>query len=177
MITKTLNSVDNPGLPLGNQSSQWFANFYLSRFDHFVKEVLGVRYYIRYMDDFMAIVETKKEAQRILEKMKGFLWQELKLETNNKTQIMPLKNGVDFLGFHLYITKTGKVIRKIRKDSKERMKRKLRAFKPLYEKGLITKEEINRSYESWKGHAQHGSCYSLLQSMDELYKNIFEGDE
>lgn len=177
LITKTLNSVDNPGLPLGNQSSQWFANFYLSKFDHFVKEALGVKYYIRYMDDFVAIVETKKEAQEILEKMKAFLWQELKLETNDKTQIMPLKNGVDFLGFHLYITRTGKVIRKIRKDSKERMRRKLKTFKSLYREGLISKEEIDRSYESWKGHAQHGSCYSLLQSMDSLYKNIFEGDE
>lgn len=176
LIIKILNSADNPGLPLGNQSSQWFANFYLSNFDHYVKEVLRVKYYIRYMDDWIALVETKDKAKYILEKMKEYLWEELRLETNKKTQIFPLKNGVDFLGFHLYITDTGKVIRKIRRDSKERMKRKLKAFKVKYELGLISKEEIDRSYESWKGHARHGSCYRLIQSMDKLYNDIFEGD-
>lgn len=176
LIEKILDSVENPGLPLGNQSSQWFANFYLSKFDHYVKEILGVKYYIRYMDDFIAIVETKTEAQEILRKMKKYLWDELKLETNDKTQISPLKNGADFLGFHLYITQSGKVIRKVRRDSKEKMKKKLRKFKKLYEAGLISKEEIDRSYESWKGHASHGSCYRLIQSMDKLYNDIFEGD-
>ncbi|MFU0784571.1 reverse transcriptase domain-containing protein [Clostridium sp.] len=176
LIIKILNSADNPGLPLGNQSSQWFANFYLSNFDHYVKEMLRVKYYIRYMDDWIALVETKDKAKYILEKMKEYLWEELRLETNKKTQIFPLKNGVDFLGFHLYITDTGKVIRKIRRDSKERMKRKLKAFKVKYELGLISKEDIDRSYESWKGHARHGSCYRLIQSMDKLYNDIFEGD-
>ena len=176
LITKIINSTENPGIPLGNQSSQWFANFYLSKFDHFVKEVLKIKYYVRYMDDWFAIVETKEKAQKILKLMKKFLLNELKLKTNNKTQIFPLKNGADFLGFHLYLTSTGKVIRKIRKDSKERMKRKLKSFKIKYELGLITKEEIDRSYKSWKGHAIHGSCYRLIQEMDKLYNDIFEGD-
>ena len=174
LITKILNG--EKGLPLGNQSSQWLANFYLSCFDHFVKEVLGVKHYIRYMDDFVAIVETKEQAQEILGLMKIFLEDELRLETNQKTQIMPLKNGVDFLGFHLYITATGRVIRKIRRDSKDRMKKKLKSFKSLYEMDLIEKDEIDRSYESWKGHAQHGSCYHLIKEMDKLYEKIFEGD-
>lgn len=128
------------------------------------------------MDDWVAIVETKQEAKEMLESMKEFLCINLKLKTNDKTQIFPLKNGVDFLGFHLYITKTGKVIRKVRRDSKEKMRRKLKTFDTLYELGLISKEEIDRSYESWKGHVSHGSCYRLIQSMDKLYNNIFEGD-
>lgn len=176
LVTKIINSSENPGIPLGNQSSQWFANFYLSRFDHFVKEVLEIKYYIRYMDDFVAIVETKEKAKNILNRMEKYLWSELKLKTNDKTQMFPLKNGVDFLGFHLYITETGKVIRKVRRDSKEKMRRKLKTFKTLYELGLISKEEIDRSYKSWKGHVSHGSCYCLIQEMDKLYNNIFEGD-
>ena len=56
------------------------------------------------------------------------------------------------------------------------MRRKLKTFKTLYELGLITKDEIDKSYESWKGHAQHGSCYRLIQNMDKLYNEIFEGD-
>lgn len=174
LITLLLN--DEVGLPLGNQSSQWLANFYLSCFDHYVKEVLGIKHYIRYMDDFVAIVETKEEAREILGFMNKYLKDELRLETNNKTQIMPLKNGIDFLGFHLYLSSTGKIIKKIRRDSKERMRRKLKSFKTLYELGLIEKDEIDKSYESWKGHASHGSCYHLIKEMDKLYEKIFEGD-
>lgn len=176
LLDQVIDSTDNPGIPLGNQSSQWFANFYLSCFDHFVKEVLRVKHYIRYMDDFVAIVETKEEARDILNRMKEYLWDELRLETNRKTQIFPIKNGVDFLGFHTYITETGKVIRRVRRDSKEKMKRKLKTFKMKYKNGEMTKEQITHSYNSWKGHASHGSCYRLIQEMDKLYNEIFEGD-
>lgn len=176
LATKIINSTASPGIPLGNQSSQWFANFYLSIFDHYVKEVLGVKHFVRYMDDWVAIVETKKEAKEILKNMEEFICATLKLKTNDKTQILPLKNGTDFLGFHLYATKNGKVIRKIRRNSKEKMRRKLKTFKVQYELGLICKEEIERSYKSWKGHASHGSCYFLIQEMDKLYNSIFEGD-
>lgn len=177
LLDQVIDGTPCPGIPLGNQSSQWFANFYMSCFDHYVKEVLGVKYYLRYMDDFFAIVESKEKANEILNKMKEFLWNELKLETNAKTQIFPMKNGVDFLGFHTYITATGKVIRRIRRDSKERMKKKLRKFKKLYKEGKITKEAIDRSYSSWVAHAKHGSCRSLLIEMDKLYADIFKGDE
>jgi len=174
LIEQIIDSTEGPGIPLGNQSSQWFANFYLSKFDHYVKEKLQIKYYIRYMDDWMAIVENKEEAKQKLEAMKTFLEKELKLKTNKKTQIFPLKNGVDFLGFHVYITDSGKVVRKIRTASKRAMKRKLKSFKTKYAKEAMTKEAIERSYESWKGHASHGNCYGLIKEMDILYKNIFE---
>lgn len=174
LIEQIIDSTEGPGIPLGNQSSQWFANFYLSKFDHYVKEKLQIKYYIRYMDDWMAIVENKEEAKQKLEAMKIFLEEELKLKTNKKTQIFPLKNGVDFLGFHVYMTDSGKVVRKIRTASKRAMKRKLKSFKVKYAKGVMTKEAVERSYESWKGHASHGNCYGLIKEMDILYKNIFE---
>lgn len=176
LIERILNSVDNPGIPLGNQSSQWFANFYLSKFDHFVKEKLRIKCFVRYADDFWILVKTKLQAKEILEHIKEFLWDKLKLLTNHKTQIFPLKNGVDFLGFHTYITETGKVIRKVRRESKEGMRKKLKTFKVKYELGLMSKEEIDLSYESWCGHVGHGSCYRLVQEMNKLYNNIFEGD-
>ena len=177
LIEEILNSEESGvGLPLGNQSSQWFANFYLSKFDHYCKEVLGLKYYVRYMDDWFTIIKTKEQAKEILEEMKNFLMVELGLKTNNKTQIFPLKNGMDFLGFHLYITDTGKVIRKVRRESKEKMRQKLKTFETLYELGLIDKDEIDRSYESWKGHVKHGSCYLLIESMDGYYNAILKGD-
>lgn len=176
LLDQIIDSTESPGIPLGNQSSQWFANFYMSCFDHFVKEVLKVKYYIRYMDDFVAIVTTKEEAKEILGKMKEYLWNNLKLKTNDKTQIFPIKNGVDFLGFHTYITDSGKVIRKIRRDSKQRMNRKLKKFKIKYQNKEMTKKDIEQSYESWKGHASHGSCYRLIKDMDLKYNKIFKGD-
>lgn len=174
LIEQIIDSTEGDGIPLGNQSSQWFANFYLSKFDHFVKEKLRIKYYIRYMDDWMAIVETKEEANHKLQEMKNFLETELLLKTNNKTQIFPLKNGVDFLGFHIYMTDSGKVIKKIRTDSKKAMKRKLKAFKNKYEAGEMTKEAIEASYKSWKGHAEHGNCYRLIKEMDKQFNKIFE---
>lgn len=80
------------------------------------------------------------------------------------------------MGFHTYITESGKVIRKVRRDSKEKMKRKLKAFKVKYNNGEMTEEQIKFSYGSWKGHVMHGNCYRLIQEMDKLFNEIFEGD-
>jgi len=174
IVEQIIDSTEGNGIPLGNQSSQWFANFYLSKFDHFVKEKLKIKYYIHYMDDWVAVVENKEEAKQKLETMKIFLEEELKLKTNKKTQIFPLKNGVDFLGFHVYITNSGKVIRKIRTASKKAMKRKMKSFKKKYKEGEMAGDAIKRSYESWKGHASHGDCYGLIKEMGMLYKDIFK---
>ena len=98
-------------------------------------------------------------------------------ELNDKTQIFPLRNGLDFLGFHSYLTDTGKVVRKLRRASRERMKRKLRKYKVMYESGAITKEKITESYQSWRSHASHGDCHALIQKYDQLYNEIFERSE
>lgn len=174
LVENIIDSAEPDGIPLGNQSSQWFANFYLSKFDHFAKEKLGIKHYIRYMDDWVCLVETREEAKEYLQAMKDFLWDELKLKTNSKTQILPIKNGVDFLGFNIRLTKSGKVIRKIRVKSKQAMKRKLKAFKKKYDEGTMTKEAIEHSYKSWVGHASHGNCYGLIKQMDALYDEIFK---
>ncbi|OHW62895.1 reverse transcriptase [Andreesenia angusta] len=176
ILDQTIDNEQGVGINLGFQSSQWYANFYMSSFDHFVKEKLKVKHYIRYMDDWMAIVDSKEEANRILLEMKRYLKSELKLDTNKKTQIFPVKNGLDFLGFHTYLTDSGKVIRKIRRSSKQAMNRKMKTFKKKYKSGRITKDQIDRSYSSWTGHASHGNCYKLRIDMDKKYKEIFKED-
>lgn len=163
------------GLPLGNQTSQWFSILFLSDFDHFVKERLGVKMYLRYMDDFVLIHRDKAFLQKCKSAIVEYL-ASIKLELNNKSHIFPLKNGADFLGFHLYLTETGKVIKRIRRDSKKRLKRKLKKFKPLYENGERTRFDIAEAYGAWKAHASHGNCYYLTQDMDVLFNKIFEGD-
>lgn len=160
------------GIPIGNQSSKIYALLYLNKLDHFVKEVLRIRYYGRYMDDFYLIHEDKavlKEAWARIEEHLAARG----LQLNGKTNIFPLRNGLDFLGFHSYLTDTGKVIRKVRRSSRERMKRKLRKFSVMYAAGAITKEEITASYQSWRSHAMHGQCRSLVEKYDRIFEQIF----
>lgn len=151
----------NVGIPIGNQSSQIFALLYLDPLDHFVKEVLRVKYYGRHMDDFYLICEDKAALQEAWRKIAELL--ALRgLELNGKTNIFPLRNGLDFLGFHSYLTDSGKVIRKVRRSSKSRMARKLRAFEAKYKSGEMTRKEIEDSYRSWRAHASHGNCRNLV---------------
>ena len=113
----------NVGIPIGNQTSQLFALLYLDGLDHFVKEKLGIKFYGRYMDDFFLIHKDKEYLQHCLKEIEAFV-EDRGLSLNAKTNIYPLKNGVDFLGFHTYLTESGAVIRKVRRRSKNNMKRK-----------------------------------------------------
>ena len=90
---------DNVGIPIGNQSSQVYALLYLNELDHYVKEVLRMRYYGRYMDDFFLIHPDKEYLQFCLREIRAYM-DSLGLELNEKTQIFPIRNGIDFLGFH-----------------------------------------------------------------------------
>ena len=90
-----------------------------------------------------------------------------------KTQILPLKNGIDFLGFHTYLTQTGKVVRKVRAKSIDNMKRKIRKFRGLVDSGKMTLDSVVQSYASWTGHISHGNTYHLRQNMDAYFFSYF----
>lgn len=137
------------GLPLGYQTSQLFALLFLDDFDHFVKEQLHIQYYGRYMDS-------------------------LGLELNEKTQIFPIRNGIDFLGFHTYLTESGKVIRKLRHSSIKRMRAKLRHWEKEYPAGLVTREQILQSWQAWDAHAAHGNTWALRQQVRDRVQNILK---
>lgn len=93
-IIDSFDVTPGKGLPLGNQTSQWFAIFYLDGFDRLIKEKLRIKYYSRYMDDCILIYQDKKYLCYCLEQMKQCA-KELKIDFNEKTEIFPLKNGVD----------------------------------------------------------------------------------
>lgn len=173
LLEYIINSTDDPGIPIGNQSSQLLAVLALSPLDHFIKEKLQIKYYGRYMDDFYLIHHDKEYLQQCRKDIAMFL-SPLGMELNQKTQIFPLKNGIDFLGFHIYLTETGKTIWKLRRKSKSNMTRKLKKFRKLLDKGQITMESVHQSYQSWKGHALRGNCHHLVRDMDELYNQLFK---
>lgn len=131
------------GLPLGNLSSQWYALIYLDDLDRFIKEKLHIKGYVRYMDDFILIHKDKNYLKYCLKEIDAFCKEKLKVELNAKTQIGKVKNGIDFLGFRLILTETGKVIKKLRNSSKRRIKRYLENLKKLEKNGTVDKEYVN----------------------------------
>ncbi len=158
------------GLPLGYQTSQLFALMFLDEFDHIIKEKYRIKYYGRYMDDFYIICPDKQKLQCILKDVRA-LMDSYGLELNQKTAIFPLRNGIDFLGFHSYLTETGAVIQKLRRESAQRMKAKIRHWERAYPAGEATKEEILCSFLAWDAHAAHGDTYALRrQYADRLEK-------
>lgn len=172
LLDMIIDSTEVPGIPIGNHTSQWFAILYLSGMDHMIKERLGIKFYGRYMDDFYLIHHDKDYLIYCLEEIRKFVAL-LGLELNHKTAIFPLSQGIDFLGFRTYMTESGKVVRKIRRDSKNRIRRKLKAFRRLLDEGRITFETVAQSYSSWTGHAEHGNSYHLIRNTDELFFDLF----
>ena len=152
------------GLPMGNQTSRWFALYYLDPLDRLIKEKLRIKHYVRYMDDGILVHPDKEYLNHALALVKEKL-SELKLEFNEKTQISPISEGVDFLGFRFYLTDTGKVIRRLRTVNKRKWKRRLKKFKEEYRTGDKSLEEISRSIASYRGHLSHGHTYKLRKKV------------
>ena len=169
MILGSYHTEFGKGLPLGNQTSQWFALIYLDRMDRIVKEKLRVRYYSRYMDDCVLIHQDREYLKECLAVMKEHIEKERKLEFNEKTQIMPISQGVDYLGFHFYLNDTGKVIRRLRTKNKVRMKRKLKRMKRAYACNKLQLEDIKRSLASYNGHLSHGHTYRLRKNISRSF--------
>lgn len=92
---------DSEGIPIGNYTSQIFANIYLNEIDQYIKNILKVKFYYRYMDDSIILVEHKSEAKEILEKIKRYLEENLKLKLNSKTNIFKSTQGVNFCGYKI----------------------------------------------------------------------------
>lgn len=148
------------GLPLGYQTSQLLALMFLDEFDHDIVEIRGFRYYGRYMDDFYVIARTKEELQRLLVEVRKWM-DSLNLELNNKTGIFPLRNGIDFLGFHSYLTETGAVVQKLRRENINRIRERIKGWERDYPAGKVTKEEIVVSFAGMDAFAAYGDTYAL----------------
>lgn len=147
---------DGVGIPVGNLTSQLFANIYLNKLDQYIKHTLGAKYYMRYMDDFILLSPDKEQLRRWLADIERFLRDELKLELNPKTTILAAKNGIDFVGYKHRATH-----RKVRPDSVKRIKKTIKK----YESGKITKEQLQKSIASWTGHAGHADSYNLQKKV------------
>lgn len=173
LLSKIIDSYHtriDKGLPLGNQTSQWFAIYYLDELDRLVKEKLHIKYYSRYMDDLVLIHEDKDYLKYCLKEMKKLIINNLKLEFNQKTQIFPISQGVDYLGFHFYLTNTGKIIRRLRTQRKVRIKRKLKAIQEKYKKDIVDIDYILQMINSYNAHLSYGHTHKLWGHMLNNFK-------
>ena len=144
------------GIPLGNITSQVFANIYLDNLDQFVKHELRVKYYMRYADDFLILSNKKSELLKLIEPVEKFLSNELSLELHpDKTILRKLDWGIDFLG---YIVLPHYIL--------PRTKTKRRIFKKLRKK--INSPNFNESLQSYLGYLSHSNSYMLAQRIKML---------
>lgn len=152
---------DGVGIPVGNLTSQLFANVYLNILDHYIKHNLHVHYYIRYMDDFIILGEDPAELKELLQQIDAFIEERLHLHLNPKTTIIAAKNGVDFVGYRHF-----PAFRILRKGATRRIKKLLRAF----ETGEVDEELFDRSIESRIGHAKHADTFNLCAELRQEIK-------
>lgn len=152
------------GIPLGNLTSQLFANLYLHELDFFVKHKLKAPRYIRYMDDFVIIHHDKLQLHQWRNEITDFLRTQLRLQTNNKTQVFPISTSrgrsLDFLGYRIY---SGHKL--LRKCSVKRIKTKLKKYRSQFAKGELSLSEINQKIQSWLGHASHANTHNLKKKL------------
>ncbi len=168
LIFKIIDSFENEpgkGLPMGNQTSQLFALFYLNGIDRIIKEKYQIKYYTRYMDDLILLHDDKQYLIKCLDEIKQYAKDELKLEFNEKTQLIPTKNGVEYVGFHFYYTDSGKVLRRVRTSTKKRYKRKMKKLQSDYAAGEITLKDLQKSIPGFVGHLSRGHTYRLIKSV------------
>lgn len=149
------------GMPLGNLTSQFFANVYLNELDYFVKHTLKAKYYIRYVDDFVIFHKNKKVLQEYKEKIDLFLKKNLLLDLHpQKSRIRPLSRGLDFVGyrmFYYYILP--------RKRNLRKMEQKLREMEESYKNQIMGKEAIGQTLNGWFGYMKGSNTFLLRQRM------------
>lgn len=151
---------ESVGIPIGNYTSQVFANIYLNEVDQFIKHKLKIKYYFRYMDDSILMVKTKQEAKQALEKITKFLQEELFLELNSKTQIFKNKQGVNFCGY-----KINEYRIKVRSRGKKKLKRKVKRLKQEIKSGVKTSKEAQKYLCGHLGYFKYANNYNLINKI------------
>lgn len=157
--------VPGSGIPLGNQTSQWFGLLYLDGLDRLVKEKWRVKHYTRYMDDMVLLLPSRGQALAVRDDMARFAEADRGLAFNAKTQVSPVRAGVKYLGWHFYLAEGGKVIRKLVPEKKARMRRAIRSLPAAYRSGELGTREVTARLASYAAHLDHGHTHALRREL------------
>jgi len=155
----------NVGMPIGNLTSQMFANMYLHELDMFAKHKLGLHYYIRYMDDIIILHPDKKYLQAVKDEIETFLNNELRLQLNQKTAIRPCSMGIEFVGYRVWATH-----RKLKRKTAVKIRHAVKGIKKKWESGIMTQEAFDRRIASYKGLLAHCNSYGLRQRLNKMFR-------
>ncbi len=154
------NHCAKKSIPIGNLTSQLFANVYMNGFDQYMKHDLKVKYYARYTDDFVIISDDKNYLGKLLSPIRLFLKEKLKLELHpDKVSIRKYHHGIDFLG---YVVLPYHI--KLRTKTKKRMLSKLNGQMEKYKEGIIDKSTLFVSFQSYLGVLSHADTYHLREN-------------
>lgn len=147
------------GIPIGAATSQMAANVVLDTLDHFVKECLCLKYYVRYMDDFIIILDSKEKLKKVLEDVTWLISGTLKLSLNPKTQIYPASKGVDFVGYRIWATH---VLPRKRDIKAAKLRFKDLSYKFRWNR--INLDDVKPRVDSFLGYMQHCNGYESTKS-------------
>ena len=148
------------GLPIGNQTSQFFANVYLDPLDHLVRDALGVGGYVRYVDDFVAFADAKKQLAAVRDVVSDFL-AGLRLRLHpTKNVVFPTRAGLPFLGYRVWRTHLG-----LARANVFRFRRRLRLLQKQYAHNRVTLDHARRRILSWIGHARQADTHRLRERL------------
>jgi len=143
------------GLPLGNQTSQFFANVYLDSLDHFVTDRLGLSY-VRYVDDFLVFADDKRRLHEVRDQVEDYLGS-LRLQIHrDKSVVFPCTQGIRYLGYRVFPSH-----RLLAQENVRRFRRRLRGMQRAFAAGRIGFDAIRPRIMSWLGHARHADTYRL----------------
>lgn len=168
VLRNYIGNIFGKGMPLGNLTSQFFANVYMNELDQFVKHKLQVKYYLRYVDDFVILHNNKITLDEYKENIVLFLRDFLALDLHpTKSKITFLRRGISFLGFRIFPWH-----KLLKKSNIKKYTRKLDEYKEFYKEGIITYDNIYNSFQGWQGYVSHGDTYKLrtkVRKRIELY--------
>lgn len=156
------SDVPGKGMPLGNWTSQFFANVYLNELDQFVKHTLEAKYYLRYVDDFVILHHSKIVLREFQQKIDEYLQQELKLKLHpDKCKIIPLDQGVPFLGFKIFYHH-----KLVRRRNLRKIQARLEDLLLAYKEGAVSAYDMLEVLQGWTAYAMHGNTYQLRNKLN-----------
>ncbi|MBU0459901.1 MAG: helix-turn-helix domain-containing protein, partial [Nanoarchaeota archaeon] len=157
------------GMPLGNLTSQFFANVFLNELDQFVKHKLKAKHYIRYVDDFVILHHNKNILYNFKKVIESFCTKSLALQLHpDKSKVLNLETGVGFLGFRLY-----QHHKRIKKKSVKRFERKMVRQRKQFNKERITREKVVESFEGWLAHISHANTFKYKKHLVRMFNSFF----
>lgn len=166
--------VGDVGYNPGSQMVQIAGISLLDDLDHYCKERLRIKHYMRYMDDILILHHDLDFIMSALEEIRRKL-AEISFEIHaEKTHITPLSEGFTFLGFHYRITSTGKILMTLNGANIKHERKKLRRLVNLAKKGQVTKEKVDECFKSWCANASKGNSFKLINRMKKYYADLWE---